>query len=64
MTVSIGFTHFDKSLTLEELIKQADAALYYCKTTTRNAVHGYHELVEQGLIPPAKTAKSPSVEIS
>jgi len=64
VTVSIGFTHFDKSLTLEELINQADAALYYCKTTTRNAVHGYHELVEQGLIPAARAAKSPSVEIS
>ena len=32
VTVSIGFTIFDKSLTLEELINQADAALYYCKT--------------------------------
>lgn len=63
VTVSIGFTHFDKSLTLEDLINQADAALYYCKTTTRNAVHGYHDLLQQGLIPLAKTPKSPSVEL-
>jgi diguanylate cyclase (GGDEF)-like protein len=64
VTVSIGFTIFDKSLTLEELINQADAALYYCKTTTRNAVQGYHELLEQGLIKADKKKQSPSVEIS
>jgi len=63
VTVSIGYTLFDKTLALEELINQADAALYYCKTTTRNTVHGYHELVGQGLIATAKTAKSPSVEL-
>lgn len=63
VTVSIGYTHFDNSLALEELIGQADNALYYCKTTTRNAVHGYHDLIQQGLIPLAKPPRSPSVEI-
>jgi diguanylate cyclase (GGDEF)-like protein len=63
VTVSIGYTRFDKSLSLDELISQADNALYYCKTTSRNAVHDYHDLVARGLIPLAKTPKSPSVEI-
>ena len=64
VTVSIGFTRFDKDLQLEELIRQADSALYYCKTTTRNAVHSYQELVEKKLIPAVKATKSHSVEIS
>ena len=63
VTVSIGYTHFDNSLALEELINQADNALYYCKTTTRNAVHDYHDLVQRGLIPMARPPRSPSVEI-
>jgi diguanylate cyclase (GGDEF)-like protein len=62
VTVSIGFTRFDKSLSMDELIGQADNALYYCKTTTRNAVHSYQELVEQGLIAEAKTPRAPKVE--
>ena len=61
VTVSIGYTRFDKSLTLDELIGQADNALYYCKTTTRNAVHSYQELVEKGLIPALRVPKSSSV---
>ena len=63
VTVSIGFTEFDKSLSMDELIGQADSALYYCKTTTRNAVHSYNELFEKGLISEVKPPKSPSVEI-
>ena len=63
VTISIGFTRFDKNLQLDELIRQADSALYYCKTTTRNAVHSYQELVEKNLIPAVK-AKNPSAEIS
>jgi hypothetical protein len=47
---------------MDELIGQADNALYYCKTTTRNAVHSYQELVEQGLIAEAKTPRAPKVE--
>jgi hypothetical protein len=48
---------------MDELIGQADSALYYCKTTTRNAVHSYNKLLEKGLIPEVKPPKSPSVEI-
>ncbi len=62
VTVSIGYTRFDKSISMDELIGQADNALYYCKTTTRNAVHGYQQLVENELIPAAKKPKSPGVE--
>jgi diguanylate cyclase (GGDEF)-like protein len=64
VTVSIGFTEFDKNLSMDELIKQADSALYYCKTTTRNVVHSYQELLANELIPAVKTAKSPSLEVS
>jgi diguanylate cyclase (GGDEF)-like protein len=64
VTISIGFTRFDKDLHLDELVSQANNALYYCKTTTRNAVHSYQELVEKKLIPAVKAAKSPSLEIS
>ena len=63
VTVSIGYTLFDKNLSMDELISQADSAMYYCKTTSRNAVHGYQELVEQGLIPVVKAPKSPGVEL-
>jgi len=63
VTVSIGFTRFESSLSMEELIGQADNALYYCKTTTRNAVHYYQDLVEQDLIPVMKAPRTPHVEI-
>ncbi len=63
VTVSIGFTHFDKSLSMDELIGQADNALYYCKTSTRNTVHCYQDLVEQGLIPAMKAPRAPRVEV-
>ena len=33
------------------------AALYYCKSTTRNAVHSYQELVEKGLDPSTQGIK-------
>jgi len=64
VTVSIGFTEFDKNLSRDELIKQADSALYYCKTTTRNVVHSYQELVAEELIPAVKIAKASSLEVS
>ena len=64
VTVSIGHTRFDSTLSMEELINQADNALYYCKSTTRNAVFGYHDLVESGKIPLAKPPRSPTLEIS
>jgi GGDEF domain-containing protein len=64
LTVSIGFTDFDKNLSMDELINQADNALYYCKTTTRNAVHSYQDLVAKKLIPKVEAAKAPRLEIS
>ncbi len=63
VTVSIGYTRFDKSLSLDEMIGQADSALYYCKATTRNAVHDYQDLIEKGLIPIFKAPKSSSVKV-
>ncbi len=64
VTISIGYTLFDRNLSMDELIGQADNALYYCKSTTRNSVHGYQDLVEQGLIPAMKAPRAPSAEIS
>ena len=64
LTVSIGFTDFDKNLSMDELINQADNALYYCKTTTRNVVHSYQELVKKDLIPAIKATKTPRLETS
>ncbi len=64
VTISIGYTHFDKKLSMDDLIGQADKALYYCKATTRNAVYGYQELVEKGLIPLLETRSSAGIEVT
>jgi diguanylate cyclase (GGDEF)-like protein len=56
VTVSIGHTLFDKRLTMDQLITQADIALYHCKTTTRNAVHSYQDLVDKGLVTAQKSS--------
>ncbi|MFT5219643.1 MAG: diguanylate cyclase (GGDEF)-like protein [Planctomycetota bacterium] len=64
VTVSIGFTTFDKRLSMDEIISQADSALYYCKSTSRNAVHCYHHLVDEGLIPEIKPLADCTVDIS
>jgi len=64
VTVSIGYTLFDNHLSMDQLIGQADAALYYCKSTTRNAVHSYHELVEKDLIPALRGSRIPHIEMS
>ena len=50
VTISIGFTLFDRSQSMDDLIRMADTALYYCKNTTRNAVHSYNDLLDKGLI--------------
>ena len=63
VTVSIGFTRFDNRLSLEELIGQADSALYYCKNTTRNAVHSYQDLLARDLVKSSRSTRVPSVEI-
>ncbi len=62
VTVSIGYTEFDQSLSLEELINQADNALYYAKASSRNAVHGYQQLSAQGLVDQVKPPRIPAVE--
>jgi len=62
VTVSIGYTHFDTSLTMDELISQADNSLYYCKTTTRNTVYCYQDLVAQGLTPVRKVPRAPKLK--
>jgi len=54
VTISIGFTQFDTKLQLDELIAQADKALYYCKQTTRNTVHNYDLLIKDKLIDPVE----------
>jgi diguanylate cyclase (GGDEF)-like protein len=64
VTVSIGYTLFDKRLGMDELIGQADTALYYCKSTNRNAVHGYQNLIGKGLIPELQMRQSRHIEIS
>ena len=64
VTVSIGFTLFDKRLSVDELISQADTALYYCKSTSRNAVHSYQELVGKGLVPALKIPRPRHIESS
>ena len=64
VTVSIGYNLFDKHLSMDQLIGQADLALYHCKTTTRNAVHSYHDLVAKGLIPALKNSNIPHLEMS
>ena len=58
VTASIGYTRFDRGLSLDALIGQADNALYYAKATGRNAVYGYQDLVEQGLIPLARSSRA------
>ncbi len=62
VTVSIGYTDFDKSLSLEELINQADNALYYAKSSSRNAVHSYRDLSAKGLVDQVKPPRSPATE--
>ncbi len=50
VTVSIGYTDFNRDLELETLIEQADKALYYGKQNGRNVINQYHDLVKQKLI--------------
>lgn len=64
VTVSIGFTLFDKRLSMDALISQADAALYYCKASTRNVVHYYEDLIEKDLIPTRNLPRSRHIETS
>ncbi len=48
LTISIGYSDFDRKLTLEQLIDQADRALYYSKEKGRNRISYYQDLLLQG----------------
>lgn len=50
VTVSIGYTDFNNDSSTEQLIDQADKALYYSKNNGRNSIHHYQTLVEKKLI--------------
>ncbi len=50
VTISLGYTDFNRELSVKELIDQADRALYYSKENGRNAAHQYQDLIKQGLI--------------
>ncbi|GAB7056590.1 MULTISPECIES: GGDEF domain-containing protein [unclassified Paenibacillus] len=41
VTVSVGYSYYSKGVTAEELIKQADEAMYQAKTTGKNKVVGF-----------------------
>jgi diguanylate cyclase (GGDEF)-like protein len=41
VTISIGYTTFDDELSTEQMIDQADKALYFCKRNGRNQVSRY-----------------------
>ncbi|TVY08288.1 GGDEF domain-containing protein [Paenibacillus cremeus] len=41
VTVSMGYSHWKKGLSADELIKQADEAMYQAKTTGKNKVIGF-----------------------
>jgi diguanylate cyclase (GGDEF)-like protein len=41
VTVSVGFSKYDRGVTAEQLIKQADEAMYQAKTTGKNKVVRY-----------------------
>jgi diguanylate cyclase (GGDEF)-like protein len=41
VTVSLGYSKYDRGMTAEQLIKQADDAMYKAKTTGKNKVVRY-----------------------
>jgi diguanylate cyclase (GGDEF)-like protein len=47
VTISLGYTNFNRELTVGQLIDQADRALYFSKENGRNATHKYQDLVKQ-----------------
>lgn len=41
VTVSVGYSTFNRSMTVQQLLKQADEAMYVSKTTGKNKVSAY-----------------------
>ncbi len=50
VSISIGYTDFDRKLGLDALIDQADKALYYSKQHGRNRISHYQQLLKEGEI--------------
>ncbi len=50
VTISLGYTDFNRKLSVDQLIEQADRALYYSKENGRNTTHQYQDLIKQELI--------------
>lgn len=50
VTISIGYTIFDASQTIDETIAKADSALYFCKQHGRNQTQYYQQLVNENKI--------------
>ncbi len=50
VTVSIGMTHLNSSLSQNEIVDRADHALYYIKEHGRNNIACYETLVEEGIL--------------
>lgn len=52
VTVSVGFSAANPVLLTEEVLSNADRALYYAKDQGRNQVHEYEHLVKTGVFQP------------